>query len=501
MRIVVFEIGEESFALPVDAVQEVVEPRLVTGLPFVPDYVEGLVNIYGRVVLLIDLAVYLRSSHDVSREVFGEVFGEVLADGEVAEGQQNLIVADIKGQHYAFRVGAVKQLLDVADEDLNAVAPTSADDESDSVSRRGIIGAQLQWGEQTVLVLEPGGFDLGEMEAVATAHAESGQVRFGGAEIKGSDADSAAAAAADSLSCLLVRVGRERYALPLEEILEVFARGNLTPIPGAPAEFLGLTLVRGTPIPALSMPGLLGTDEAATEGGFLVSADVGGLILGLAVDDVVGIKSFTEDELREINDEQTGIQSLIVDEGGQMLGLIIPTRFIGAERMERYRQVLPQQNDESKTRRQVESRQYLNFELGRERCALPIERVRRVAEYKPFSVLPELEGGMIQGVVDLGSRVMPVVDLRRQMGFDEKTDTTTSFIVADVDGDDWALLVDRVERLIKIDVDQVEIAEGSENTFVRNIGKLNSNLYAILSLQPLSDRGAEVERATAAAAS
>lgn len=54
-----FALGEEKFAIPVDQVQEVVEPGLITKVPNAPEYMLGIINLRGRVLPLLDTKLKL----------------------------------------------------------------------------------------------------------------------------------------------------------------------------------------------------------------------------------------------------------------------------------------------------------------------------------------------------------------------------------------------------------------------------------------------------------
>jgi len=54
-----FALGDERFAIPVDLVQEVVEPGQVTKVPNAPAYMLGIINLRGRVLPLLDTRLKL----------------------------------------------------------------------------------------------------------------------------------------------------------------------------------------------------------------------------------------------------------------------------------------------------------------------------------------------------------------------------------------------------------------------------------------------------------
>ena len=58
-RLVVFRLGDRSFGIDLAAVTEILRPRTATRLPGAPPAVLGLVNVRGRIVTVVDLAVAL----------------------------------------------------------------------------------------------------------------------------------------------------------------------------------------------------------------------------------------------------------------------------------------------------------------------------------------------------------------------------------------------------------------------------------------------------------
>jgi purine-binding chemotaxis protein CheW len=55
LQIVGFRIGRETFGLPISLVHEIVRPPEITNVPHAPEYVEGVMNLRGRIVPVIDL--------------------------------------------------------------------------------------------------------------------------------------------------------------------------------------------------------------------------------------------------------------------------------------------------------------------------------------------------------------------------------------------------------------------------------------------------------------
>ena len=61
VQLVGFIVGDEEFAVPILAIQEIIKPIEWTTVPFTPKYVLGVFNLRGNVLPLIDLRVKFNS--------------------------------------------------------------------------------------------------------------------------------------------------------------------------------------------------------------------------------------------------------------------------------------------------------------------------------------------------------------------------------------------------------------------------------------------------------
>jgi purine-binding chemotaxis protein CheW len=100
-RFVVFRLGDESYGLPIGAVDEVVRlPDPLTRVPRAPAFVEGVMNFRGRVIPLIDL----RRRFDV--------------DAERSIGWRRVLMTRIGDLQAGFIVDAVSEIADLAEDQL-----------------------------------------------------------------------------------------------------------------------------------------------------------------------------------------------------------------------------------------------------------------------------------------------------------------------------------------------------------------------------------------------
>jgi len=55
LQIVGFRIGRETFGLPISMIREIVRVPEITSVPNAPDYIEGVINLRGRIIPVVDL--------------------------------------------------------------------------------------------------------------------------------------------------------------------------------------------------------------------------------------------------------------------------------------------------------------------------------------------------------------------------------------------------------------------------------------------------------------
>jgi len=113
------------------------------------------------------------------------------------------------------------------------------------------------------------------------------------------------------------RVAQEAYAISVLNVLEVAGLGEVTPVPGAPREILGVRNLRGKILPVIDLAALLGTRRSEPPGRLLVT-ESDGRQAGLAIDEVTGVG-----ELADPAEE--GESALLVGtmlEDGDLIGVL-----------------------------------------------------------------------------------------------------------------------------------------------------------------------------------
>ncbi len=95
-------------------------------------------------------------------------------------------------------------------------------------------------------------------------------------------------------------------------------------------------------------------------------------------------------------------------------------------------------------------RQYLLFRLGSEEYGLPIAKVSSLIRYEPATPIPRAPA-IVEGVINLRGRVIPVVNLGRKFFDADFAPTAASrIIVAEGDGGLVGLMVDEANEVMSV---------------------------------------------------
>ena len=106
LHIVGFQVGRETYGVPITSLHEIVRVPEITAVPDAPDYMEGVINLRGKIVSVIDL-----------RKRLGEK--------KIASTRRNrILVVENNGKLAGLIVDSASEVLKIPAEDVEA-SPTS----------------------------------------------------------------------------------------------------------------------------------------------------------------------------------------------------------------------------------------------------------------------------------------------------------------------------------------------------------------------------------------
>ena len=125
LHVVGFRIGAETFAVPIALVHEIVRVPEITSVPDSPDYVEGVINLRGKIVSVIDL-----------RKRFGEK--------EIVRNKKNrILVTDVEGKPVGLIVDAASEVLKLPETEVEPPPPVFDEKDVNYVTGLGKLHGRL----------------------------------------------------------------------------------------------------------------------------------------------------------------------------------------------------------------------------------------------------------------------------------------------------------------------------------------------------------------------
>src|ERR1700741_4511153 len=125
VQIVGFRVGNETFGVPINFVHEIVRVPEITAVPEAPNCVEGVINLRGKIISVVDL-----------RKRFGEK--------QIHAGKKNrILVAEIDGKLVGLIVDAASEVLKIAPSDIEPPPNVFEENEVNYVTGVGKLNGRL----------------------------------------------------------------------------------------------------------------------------------------------------------------------------------------------------------------------------------------------------------------------------------------------------------------------------------------------------------------------
>ena len=473
-RFLTFHVGGQLYALRSEDVLEVIRMPAVARVPQGPPALLGIGNLRGAVLPIAGL-----------RQLLGK-------SAATDNSSERAIVLDI-GAPIAVLVDAVAAL-EYAGEAQIDIGPRAVG--ADGTER--LLGALSLAGDKGVAKI----LDIESM--LESAFASRGRARpHGSPPGAAAEAGGEGREAAEETETLVTfEVAGQEFALPLADVQEIIAAPeSVTAVAHSEAVVVGLTAVRETLLPLLSLRSLLGFSAAQMTGGRekVLVVHVGGARVGLVADRaraVVAAETRLLDPVPPALAARTGgesrIRSVYRGEAGRRLISILSSQHLFRDDVMQKlaAEQRPQRgHDESAEPTAHQELTFLVFRLGNDEFGLPIDTVVEVARVpEQVTRLPRTPK-FLEGVVNLRGEILPVIDQRRRfdMAPGENPDGRR-LIVVKTERHRAGLIVDGVSDVLRSSPGAIEPAPhltDDASKLVRGVINLPSAHRIVLLLDPM----------------
>lgn len=124
-QLVVFDLADEHYGVDIGAVESIIKLQPITAMPHAPGFVEGVTNLRGTVLPVVDL-----------RKRFGLTAPE-------ATSETRIVVAELDGTQVGMVVDAVTEVLRVPADDIEPPSPVVTTTDSSFVTGIAKVGERL----------------------------------------------------------------------------------------------------------------------------------------------------------------------------------------------------------------------------------------------------------------------------------------------------------------------------------------------------------------------
>jgi len=136
----------------------------------------------------------------------------------------------------------------------------------------------------------------------------------------------------------------------------------------------------------------------------------------------------------------------------------------------------------------MDNKEYVIFRLADESYGVDIDHVENIEKHTSITRVPYTKS-YISGIINLRGNIIPVIDVRKRLGIDSKTeDKDSRIMIVNVDDLKVGLLVDASSEVLQLSQDQIEPAPktvGSDDNYISSVGKDNGRIIMIVDLNKL----------------
>ncbi|MBI5581821.1 MAG: purine-binding chemotaxis protein CheW [Deltaproteobacteria bacterium] len=135
--------------------------------------------------------------------------------------------------------------------------------------------------------------------------------------------------------------------------------------------------------------------------------------------------------------------------------------------------------------------QLVGFRIGKELFGVDILMVQEIIRAAPITAVPN-SLDFVEGVINLRGSIIPVIELRKRIGFytAEAALKGSWILILDIDGRVTGFIVDSVTEVLKIQESRIEpppdiVVAGLETQYIRGVCEIDQKLLIILDFSRL----------------
>jgi purine-binding chemotaxis protein CheW len=493
---VTFAVAGEMFAVPIAPVQEIIRMPAVSQLPLAPRALDGLANLRGRVLPIVNL-----------RRLFG-------CEERDSDDATRALVIHI-GQPLGFVVDRVASVVTIEPGEIEA-----ADSIQSIVNADYLVGVikhpRADGGHDMLLSIDFARLIEGQFAGISGAmRGERAGAAIGTVDAATSDDADAIDGSTDDLRLVSFSIADQEYALDIAEVQEIVQLPEtVSELPNAPGHVLGVISLRQRLLPLVSLRTLFGLPrlDYSEQQRIVVTTLPGGLHVGLvtdAVKEVLSVPRAQADPMPGMlvaGDQLQEFSSICRLDGGKRLVSILATdkllrlpaieQALDAARTLRGAEAKPNEDtmkndrtdDEHADTASDDDTQVVIFRLGAEEFGVPIMSVQEIVRVPETLTRVPRTPAFVEGVINLRGTVLPVIDQRSRLGLPSiERNERQRIMVYLLGGKRTGFIVDSVAEVLRIPRAHVVPAPAmshEQSLLISRVAKVDGDKRMVLLIDP-----------------
>ncbi|MEU4687983.1 chemotaxis protein CheW [Actinoplanes sp. NPDC023714] len=436
---VTFDMLGERYAFPMRRVQEIIRMPALVKVPLGPPSLEGLANLRGRVLPVVNL----RKCCDMAQAAHDETTRVIVVDSGVPLG---------------FVVDRVASVISI---DPQSMEP--AESVQNTVRSDVLVGVIKSDGGEMTTVLDVDQL-IGSQFAGLTAERRSGRDAASATRLPAeTDAE---AESDDTLELVSFAVEGQEYALPIDQVQEIVqAPESVSHVPNAGSRVLGVIDLRGRLLPVVSMRRVFGLPVTPLEPqNRIVVVSIGGGVVGVVMDTVREVLRVPHQLVAPLptvvagDGRKSEVESVVrLEDGKRLVSVLSVNRMFDspevrdelADYQEDDREMAVEQERFDDGRGDEEL--FVVFRLDDEEYAVDVDAVQEIIRVPEALIRVPKSFDFVEGLVNLRGTVLPVVDLRTRLGLGRgERDERQRIVVLIIGGVRTGFIVDSVAEVARV---------------------------------------------------
>jgi purine-binding chemotaxis protein CheW len=472
-QFVVFIVGNETFAVDMIPVQEIIRLPGIVKVPLAPLSLEGIANLRGRVLPIVNL-----------RRIFN--FEEKTYDDST-----RALVIDLD-QFFGFIVDRVVSVINIGPEHIEGVEGI-----------RGTIDSELLIG----VIKDVAGFPLvmiidfhkliSKEFANISTFSQSANSTFSVTEMefnKNLEKED------DELQLVSFTVAGQEYAIDISRVQEIVQLPEtIIHVPNSPPHVLGIMTLRDQLLPVVDLRCLFNLpNQVVDDRCRIVVIRLGTMVVGLITDSVSEVLRVDKKGINPVphlfarQGEMSDISQICqLDNGKRLVSIISVDRMFNHASIKETLKTVEDMKENKELKETIETdneEQVVVFRLGEGEFGVPIESVQEILRVPDELTRIPKAPNFVEGVINLRGVVLPVIDQRRQFELPsiERNDRQRIIVIL-LNDMRVGFIVDAVSEVLKIPKKDIEPSPKvfrEQAKFLNRIANLEKQKRIIQLIEP-----------------